>query len=117
MSQPSILVVDDEPNNFDVIDSLLSQQDYILHYAPSGQEAIAALDLCQPDVILLDIMMPNMDGMEVCKRIKAMPRWEAVPIVIVTALTSKADLAKCFAAGADDFISKPVNYFELTSNN
>ncbi|MBE9176637.1 response regulator, partial [Synechocystis salina LEGE 06155] len=115
MNQSSILVIDDEPDNYDVIDSLLSDQNYILHYAISGQDAIASLDLFEPDVILLDVMMPNMDGLEVCKHIKAMPKWESVPIIMVTALTDKKDLAKCFSAGADDFISKPLNYLELTS--
>lgn len=115
MNQYSILVVDDEPDNFDVIDSLLSEQNYVLHYAISGQEAIASLDLFQPDLILLDVMMPNMNGMEVCQRIKAMPQWQDVPIIMVTALTDKQDLAKCFTAGADDFISKPLNYLELIS--
>jgi signal transduction histidine kinase len=63
--------------------------------------------------ILLDVMMPDIDGMQVCQQIKTMPQWQAVPIVMVTALTSKEDLAKCIALGADDFISKPVNSLEL----
>jgi len=113
MNTPSILVVDDEPNNFDVIETFLDEQDYDLHYAIGGQEAIASLDLFQPDVILLDVMMPGIDGIEVCRRIKAMPQWYSVPIIMVTALTSKEDLARCIEAGADDFISKPVNSLEL----
>lgn len=113
MNEPSILVVDDEPDNFDVIEALLSSQDYQLHYATNGQEAIASLELFQPDVILLDVMMPGMDGIEVCQRIKSMPQWESVPIIMVTALTSKEDLAKCLEAGADDFISKPLNSLEF----
>jgi len=111
----SILVVDDEPDNFDVIETLLSAQDYQLHYAASGQSAIASLDTFEPDLILLDVMMPGMDGIEVCQRIKAMPQWESVPIIVVTALTTKKDLAQCLTAGADDFISKPVNSLELTA--
>jgi diguanylate cyclase (GGDEF)-like protein len=112
---PSILIVDDEPDNFDVVQALLSDQDYQLHYASNGQEAIDSLKLFQPDVILLDVMMPGIDGIDVCQRIKTMPEWEAVPIIMVTALTNKTDLARCFAAGADDFISKPVNRLELTA--
>lgn len=111
----SILVVDDEPDNFDVIETLLSAQDYQLHYAASGASAIASLDTFEPDLILLDVMMPGMDGIEVCQRIKAMPQWESVPIIVVTALTTKKDLAQCLTAGADDFISKPVNSLELTA--
>jgi len=115
MDCPSLLIIDDEPKNFDVIETLLSEQDYQLHYASNGQEAIDSLDLFNPDVILLDVMMPGIDGIAVCQRIKAMSKWEAVPIIMVTALTTKTDLARCFAAGADDFISKPVNRLELTA--
>ncbi|MEE3717069.1 hybrid sensor histidine kinase/response regulator [Tumidithrix elongata RA019] len=110
---PSILVVDDEPNNFDVIDAFLSDNEYQLHYASGGQEALKSLDIFQPDVILLDVMMPGIDGMEVCRQIKAMPEWQGVPIIMVTALTAKEDLARCLKVGADDFISKPVNSVEL----
>ena len=113
MKTPSILVVDDEPDNFDVIEALLSQQPYQLHYVSNGQDAIAYLDSFQPDLILLDVMMPDMDGMEVCRTIKALPQWNAVPIIMVTALSTKSDLARCLATGADDFISKPINALEL----
>ncbi|WP_310423159.1 response regulator [Chamaesiphon sp. VAR_48_metabat_135_sub] len=113
MSEYSILVVDDEPDNFDVIEILLTSENYKLHYANSGEAAIAALDKFQPDVILLDLMMPGIDGIEVCKRINLMSEWSAVPIIMVTALTSREDLARCLAAGADDFVNKPVNGLEL----
>ena len=127
----SILVIDDDPNNFDVIETLLSSPNdevfslessshletytYQLHFSSSGAAAIEAIDIFQPDLILLDIMMPGMDGIEVCKRIKAMPKWKAVPIIVVTALTAKKDLAQSLMAGADDFISKPVNPLELNA--
>jgi two-component system, sensor histidine kinase and response regulator len=113
MNQPSILVVDDEPDNFDVIETLLPDGDYILHYASSGQKAIAGLDTFQPDLILLDVMMPEVEGIEVCRQIKAISKWQTVPIIMVTALSTKEDLARCLQAGADDFISKPVNAIEL----
>lgn len=113
MNAPSILIVDDEPSNFDVIAAQLSDCDYLMDYASSGQEALSSLDIYNPDLILLDVMMPGINGIEVCQQIKAMPKWQAVPIVMVTALSSKADLAKCLDAGADDFISKPVNSEEL----
>ncbi len=113
MSQFSILVVDDEPDNFDVIDAFLAEDRYHLNYASSGHDAIAALDTFNPDVILLDVMMPELDGLEVCQQIKVMPKWKGVPIIMVTALNSKEDMARCLAAGADDFISKPVNSVEL----
>ncbi|MEG3904932.1 response regulator [Microcoleus sp. B4-C5] len=113
MNVPSVLIVDDEPDNFDVIETLLNEQDYQLHYAATGQEAIASLDIFDPDLILLDVMMPGIDGIEVCRQIKAMSKWQAVPIIMVTALNSKSDLARCLTAGADDFISKPVTAIEL----
>ncbi|NEQ97077.1 MAG: response regulator, partial [Cyanothece sp. SIO2G6] len=109
----SILIVDDEPDNFDVLETFLNQENYQLHYAASGQEAIASLPILCPDLILLDVMMPGLDGIKVCQRIRAMSEWEAVPIIMVTALTAKADLVCCFDAGADDFISKPINRLEL----
>lgn len=111
--RPSILVVDDEPNNFDVIETHLESEAYQLNYAPDGEQALERLNDFLPDVILLDVMMPGLDGMEVCRRIKAMPQWRSVPIIMVTALTTKEDLSHCLAAGADDFISKPVNRLEL----
>lgn len=112
-NQPSILVIDDEPDNFDVVETLLDGENYRLYYAPSGQQALDRLNSFQPDVILLDVMMPELDGLEVCRRIKADPQWQMVPIIIITALTTKEDLAQCLATGADDFISKPVNGVEL----
>jgi signal transduction histidine kinase/HPt (histidine-containing phosphotransfer) domain-containing protein/ketosteroid isomerase-like protein len=113
MNLASVLIIDDEADNFDVIETILGDRDYQLHYAASGQDAIAYLDTFQPDLILLDVMMPVMDGIEVCERIKALPEWQAVPIIIVTALNSKEDLARCMNAGADDFISKPLNSLEF----
>jgi len=113
MPQSSILVVDDEPFNFDVVELYLRGLDYDLHYAASGKMAIDSLDSYLPDIILLDIMMPEMDGIEVCKRIKSMSKWRTVPIIVVTALSGKDDLARCLEAGADDFIGKPVNRVEL----
>jgi diguanylate cyclase (GGDEF)-like protein len=113
MSNISILIIDDEPDNFDVIETFLSDQDYHLHYAANGQDAINSLETIQPNLILLDLMMPGMDGLEVCRYIKWYPRWQAIPIIMITALSSKQTLAQCLEMGADDFISKPVNRIEL----
>lgn len=109
----SILVIDDETYNFDVIQTLLSNQSYKLDYATNGQDALDNLEYYQPDVILLDVMMPKMDGMEVCRRLKSMDAWKHVPIIMVTSLTAKKDIALCLESGADDFISKPVDRIEL----
>ena len=113
MSSYSILIIDDEPDNFDAIEALLSSESYQLHYASCGEDAISALEKFAPDVILLDVMMPHLDGFEVCRRIKLMSQWQGVPIIMVTALSGKEDLARCLAAGADDFVNKPVNGLEL----
>ncbi len=110
---PSILVIDDEPDNFDVIDTFLYEEEYHLNYAPGGQEALDLLETFQPDIILLDLMMPNMSGIEFCKIFKSDSQWQHIPIIMVTSLSSKEDLGRCLAAGADDFISKPVNSIEL----
>ncbi len=113
MKQAIVLIVDDEPNNFDVIETFLNNQDYQLHYVANGRDAISCIEVLQPDVILLDVMMPDIDGIKVCSIIKEDLRWQAIPIIMVTALSAKEDLARCLEAGADDFISKPVNSFEL----
>lgn len=115
MKNASILIVDDEPNNFDVIETFLYNENYQLYYAQNGHKAITSLERVEPDVILMDVMMPEMDGLETCRLIKQNPRWQTVPIIMVTALTSKEDLARCLSAGADDFISKPINGLELRS--
>ncbi len=113
MSKATILVVDDDPNNFDVIEALLSSLDYSIYYAANGQQALHNLEQYNPDLILLDVMMPDMDGIEVCRRIKSQDSTHSIPIMMVTALTSKEELAHCFETGADDFINKPVNGIEL----
>ena len=113
--RPSILVIDDEPNNFDVIQALLGNEGYLFHYASSGQRALDRLDRFLPDAILLDVMMPDLDGIEVCRRIKASPKWQLIPVIVVTALTDKAELERCLSTGAEDFISKPVNRLELVA--
>ena len=113
--RPSILVIDDEPNNFDVIQTLLGNEGYTFHYASSGQRALDRLDRLQPDTILLDVMMPDLDGIEVCRRIRASIEWRSIPIILVTALTDKAELQRCLSTGADGFITKPVNRLELQS--
>lgn len=111
--EKSILVVDDEPYGFDVIEAHLYRENYNLTYASSGIQALSMIDSLEPDVILLDVMMPEMDGIEVCQIIKSDPRWKHIPIIIVTALNSKEDLARSLDAGADDFLTKPVSGLEL----
>ncbi|RZM76624.1 two-component system response regulator [Leptolyngbya iicbica] len=123
MQSISILVIDDDPTNLEVVETILmahegrwnSDLSYQLHYASSGPMGIDQLATCNPHLVLLDVMMPGMDGIEVCQRIKAMPQWQTVPIIMATALNQKQDMARCLAAGADDFISKPLNGIELSA--
>lgn len=109
----SILIVDDEPHGFDVIEAHLYREGYDLTYISSGIEALSCLNNIKPDVILLDVMMPELDGIEVCRKIKSHPQQKHIPIIMVTALNSKEDLARSFEAGADDFLTKPVSGIEL----
>ncbi|GJM41535.1 MAG: hybrid sensor histidine kinase/response regulator [Ardenticatenaceae bacterium] len=110
---PKILIVDDEPYARQAIEMLLMKESYELFFAEDAHEALAQLDDEIPDVILSDVMMPNMDGFELCQRIKRNPKWNHVPIILVTALDSKQDLARGLEAGADDFLHKPINGLEL----
>ncbi|CAM3766847.1 response regulator [Rheinheimera salexigens] len=106
-SKASILLVDDEPTNLRVLKQVL-QQDYKLIYARSGQEAIELAQREQPDLILLDIMMPGMTGYEVCRTLKAHSTTLAIPIIFVTALQQERDEAHGFEVGAVDYITKPI---------
>jgi two-component system, sensor histidine kinase and response regulator len=109
----SILVVDDEPHGFEVIEAHLYREGYDLTYVSNGIEALSCLGNIKPDVILLDVMMPDLDGIEVCRKIKSNPQQKHIPIIMVTALNSKEDLARSFDAGADDFLTKPVSGIEI----
>lgn len=111
--KPTIFVVDDQPENFSVIEILLFEEDYTLKFLDGGQALLTALQYQQPDLILLDIMMPEPDGFQICQRLKANPLWCQIPIIAVTALSDQSDLEACLRAGADDFISKPVKGTEL----
>lgn len=104
-----VLVVDDILPNVKLLEAKLSSEYYDVITALSGEEALKRIIADGPDIILLDVMMPGMDGFEVCKRIKADPRISHIPVVMVTALTDATDRVKGLEAGADDFLSKPVN--------
>ncbi len=110
---PNILVVDDEPSARKTIEMLLLREGYVMHFAANGPEALGLIEQHLPDVILLDVMMPGMDGFEVCQILKDSPTLQHIPIILVTALDSKKDLARGLDAGADDFLHKPYNSMEL----
>jgi len=104
-----VLVVDDVPANLRLLEAKLRAEYFEVALAASGPEALALSTAWAPDVILLDIMMPDMDGYEVCRRLKAQPATAHIPVVMVTALTEQAERVRGLQAGADDFISKPVD--------
>ena len=104
-----ILVVDDQPLNVKLLEAKLTAEYYNVVTAAGGVEALEkASDVC-PDLILLDVMMPGMDGYEVCQRLKGDPELNHIPVVMVTALDAVADRIRGIDAGADDFLTKPIN--------
>ena len=107
-----ILVVDDEPGVRGFLRDLLAEEGYEVVLASDGEEALGLAELENPEVILLDINMPGIDGIEVCKRLKAREETRYIPIIIITALDDRGFLA--YLEGADDFINKPFNSMELT---
>ena len=109
MPAEHILIVDDQPENLLILEAFLGGE-YRVHAAQSGQEALAYLDGAgRADLILLDVVMPQLDGFEVCRRVKANPRLHDIPILFVTSLDSPADEAKGLSLGAEDFIHKPFS--------
>ena len=108
-----ILVVDDVPANIKLLEAKLSGEYYDVITAKDGFEAIEKTKEFKPDIILLDIMMPGMDGFEVCRQLKANPEVSHIPVVMVTALSERADRLKGLESGADDFITKPINDLAL----
>ena len=108
-----ILVVDDNIANIKLLESRLRAEYFEVLTANSGYEALEICEREQADVVLLDVMMPGMDGFEVCRRLKASPRTQIIPVVMVTALDQPSDRIRGLEAGADDFLSKPVNDIAL----
>ena len=103
-----VLVVDDNIYNVKLLEARLHAERYEVITAFSGEEAVARLDQHRPDIVLLDVMMPGMDGYEVCRRIRQNPQTARLPVVMVTALDKPTDRDAAMAAGADDFLTKPV---------
>src|SRR5215468_12367274 len=112
-SQAKILVVDDEADNIRILEVLLLRRGYAVIKARNGVEALQQVYSEQPDIILLDVMMPIMDGFEVCKILKDNPETRLIPVVIMTARGQVEDRVKGIEAGADDFLTKPVHRDEL----
>jgi two-component system, cell cycle response regulator len=110
---PLILVVDDNPDNLEIISTRLRFRGYDVEVAERGEEAITKVHQAEPDLILLDIMMPDMDGYEVARRIRGEQNLPYIPIIVVTARDSTEDKVTGLDAGADDYLTKPINFPEL----
>jgi adenylate cyclase len=103
-----ILVVDDNPDNLDLLFFFLSDADFKVEVATNGKSALQMIDESQPDLILLDVMMPGIDGFEICRRLKANESSKDIPVIFMTALSETEDKVKGFSVGAVDYITKPV---------
>lgn len=112
-SQEFILIVDDMPNNIQIIGSMLSKEGYNFTAANNGEHALAIIEKKLPDLILLDIMMPDMDGYEMCKILKSNPKTSEIPIIFLTAKAEPEDIVKGFDVGGADYVTKPFNQKEL----
>jgi putative two-component system response regulator len=113
MTPSTILIVDDESAGRETLEALLVAHGYTLLFASNGTEALEQATSATPDLILLDVMMPGMDGFEVCRRMRQNPLLAEVPIIMLTALDDQDSRIEGIEAGADDFISKPFNRTEL----
>jgi signal transduction histidine kinase len=110
-----VLIVDDDPTARETLVAILEGEGYELQQAKDGIQALKLLKNLQPDLILLDVMMPAMDGFEVCRRIRATPPLAEVPIILLTALDDRESLVRGIESGADDFLSKPPDRRELVA--
>ena len=108
-----ILIVDDTPANIQTLAAILKSKGYQISAATNGKQAIEVLARMQPDLILLDVMMPEMDGFETCRQLKAAERWRHIPVIFLTAKTETADIVQGFELGAVDYVAKPFNTHEL----
>ncbi len=112
-SSPLILIVDDLPVNLQVLGNVLKEEDYEIAVASSGNQALAILEHITPDLVLLDVMMPGLDGYTVCHELKKNPRLADIPVVFLTAKAEPDDIVRGFEVGSVDYVKKPFNVPEL----
>jgi len=113
MAENRILIADDNQANAELLEAYLAEIDCELEFACDGEETIAKVHSFQPDLVLLDVMMPKRSGFEVCQQMKANPKTSRIMVLMVTALNELGDIERAVAAGTDDFLSKPVTKPEL----
>lgn len=112
-NKPRILIADDNLPNRELLEAYLADTDYEIGVAADGQETLNQLQSFRPDLILLDVMMPKLNGFEVCRKLKQNPQSKSTMVLMVTALNELGDIERAVAAGTDDFISKPVDKLSL----
>ena len=113
ISSSRVLIADDIQQNRELLEAYLADEGYEILMSSDGQQTMQMVEQHQPDLILLDIMMPRMSGYEVCSQIKADPGKRGIPVLMVTALNEAGDIEKAVNAGCDDFLTKPVSRLEL----
>jgi len=113
LPQSTVLIVDDNEQNRELLQAFMESLPVKLVTAADGVEALEKVAEHKPDLILLDIMMPRMSGFQVCKRVKSDPKTRDIQVLMVTALNELGDIEQATECGTDDFVSKPVNKFEL----
>jgi len=112
-NQPHVLVVEDEPAQREVLAYNLQAEGFVVSQAPHGEEALLLVDEDPPDIIVLDWMMPNLSGIEVCRRLKIRPETRNIPIIMLSARTEEVDKVRGLETGADDYVIKPYSVIEL----
>jgi CheY-like chemotaxis protein len=112
MTKSKILIADDNATNVELLEAFLADLDCEIQVAVDGRDTLDKVDSFEPDLILLDIMMPKLSGFEVCKKIKGDPRTRQIMVLMVTALNEQGDIERAVKAGCNDFLSKPVTKLE-----
>jgi len=113
--QTIILIVDDLKQNLKLLNIILESVHYQTSLALSGKDALERLKVLTPDLILLDLMMPDINGLEVCRRIKSTPEYEDIPVIFLTASIEESHLIEAYSVGANDYVTKPFRKPELLS--
>jgi two-component system alkaline phosphatase synthesis response regulator PhoP len=112
---PSILIVEDEPEVRSLVEYTLAKEKYKVQTAENGKQALEILDQMTPDLITLDLMLPDLHGLEICKKLRSDPRFQSVSVLMLTALDSLDDIVRGFETGADDYLVKPFQLPELVA--
>jgi len=112
-SKGQLLIVDDNPQNIQVLGTMLRNENYRISVAMNGVQALERVKAAKPELILLDVQMPEMDGIECCKRLKADPETKDIPVIFLTALSQTEDMKRGYEVGAADYATKPFNGPEL----